>query len=171
MIVCGRMAELFDIYKSCLMSSVNNLSSKICIHLCGRKLLLYLVISVFVSRLAFLSAKTKQIFHLIERATQDGSRKYHWHECLRLDCFCQPIPERIVSKSNANHPYYLMRLYLVVQTVKGKAVPLQAWRGPEGSKKLRFPYYMTTAQDGGKVVSPTHRPPLPPGKAPGTHFC
>jgi len=29
---------------------------------------------------------------------------------------------------------------------------------------------MTTAQDGGKVVSPTHRPPLPPGNAPGTHF-
>ena len=30
---------------------------------------------------------------------------------------------------------------------------------------------MTTAQDGGKVVSPTHRPPLPPGNASGTHFC
>ena len=44
---------------------------------------------------------------------------------------------------------------------KGKAVPLQAWSGPEGSRKLRFPNYMTTAQDGGKVVSPTHRPPLP----------
>ena len=29
---------------------------------------------------------------------------------------------------------------------------------------------MTTAQDGGKVVSLTHRPPLPPGNTPGTHF-
>jgi hypothetical protein len=36
---------------------------------------------------------------------------------------------------------------------KGKAVLLQAWGGPEGSRKLRFPDYMTTAQDGGKVVS------------------
>jgi hypothetical protein len=54
---------------------------------------------------------------------------------------------------------------------KGKAVPLQAWSGPEGSRKLRFPDYMTTAQDGGKVVSPTHRPPVPPGNTPGTHFC
>ena len=36
---------------------------------------------------------------------------------------------------------------------KGKAVPLQAWSGPEGSRKLRFPYFMTTAQDGGKVVT------------------
>ena len=47
---------------------------------------------------------------------------------------------------------------------KGKAVPLQAWTGPEGSRKLRFPVFVTTAQDGGKVVSLTHRPPLPPRK-------
>jgi len=52
-----------------------------------------------------------------------------------------------------------------------KAVPLQAWSGPEGSRKLRFPDFMTTAQDGGKVVSLTHQPPLPPGNIPGTHFC
>ena len=42
---------------------------------------------------------------------------------------------------------------------KGKAVLLQAWSGPEGSRKLRFPDFMTTAQDGVKVVSLTHRPP------------
>jgi hypothetical protein len=50
------------------------------------------------------------------------------------------------------------------------AVPLQAWSGPEGSRKLSFPDYMTTAQDGGNIVSLTHWPPLPPGNAPGTHF-
>ena len=55
--------------------------------------------------------------------------------------------------------------------LKGKAVPLQAWNGPEGSRKLRFPDFMTTAQDGGKVVSLTHRPPLLLGNTPGTHFC
>jgi len=54
---------------------------------------------------------------------------------------------------------------------KGKAVPLQACSGPEGSRKLRFPDFVTTAQDGGKVVILTHRPPLPPGNDPGTHFC
>jgi hypothetical protein len=37
-------------------------------------------------------------------------------------------------------------------TFKGEAVPLQAWSVPEGSRKLRFPDFMTTAQDGGKVV-------------------
>ena len=47
---------------------------------------------------------------------------------------------------------------------QGKAVPLQAWTGPEGSRKLRFRDNVTTAQDGGKVVSLRHRPPLPPGK-------
>jgi len=51
------------------------------------------------------------------------------------------------------------------------SVPLQAWSGPEGSRNLRLPDFMTPAQDGGKVVSLTHRPPLPPGNAPGTHFC
>ena len=62
-------------------------------------------------------------------------------------------------------------MYIYIYIQKGKAVPLQAWSGPEGSRKLRFPDLMTTAQDGGKVVSLTHRPPLPPGNTPGTHFC
>jgi hypothetical protein len=55
--------------------------------------------------------------------------------------------------------------------VKGKAALLQAWSGPEDSRKLRFSDYMTTAQDRGKVVSLTHQPPLPPGNVSGTHFC
>ena len=67
---------------------------------------------------------------------------------------------------------------LVLQTLchltmkaKGKSVPLQAWSDPEGSRKLRFPDFMTTAQDGGKFFSLTYRPLLPPGNTPGTHFC
>jgi len=35
--------------------------------------------------------------------------------------------------------------------VKGKAVPLQAWSCPEGYRKLRFPDFVTTAQDGGRL--------------------
>jgi len=65
--------------------------------------------------------------------------------------------------------YPMPSLYKV--KVKGKAIPLQAWSGPKGSRKLRLSDFMTTAQDGGKVVSLTHRPPLPPGNTPGTHFC
>jgi len=35
--------------------------------------------------------------------------------------------------------------------VKGKAVSLQAWTDPEGSRKLNFPDFVTTAQDGGRL--------------------
>jgi len=52
------------------------------------------------------------------------------------------------------HPCLIRRL-----VKKGKAVLLQAWSGPDGSRKLRFPDYMTTAQDGGKAVSLMHQPP------------
>jgi len=64
---------------------------------------------------------------------------------------------------------YMGTLHLV--TCKDKAVPLQARSGPEGSRKLKFPDFMTTAQDGGKFVNLMHRLPLPPGNKPGTHFC
>ena len=63
----------------------------------------------------------------------------------------------------------ISQIYLVKK--KGKAVPLQVWSGPEGSRKLRFPDFMTTAQGGGKVVSLMHRPHLRPRNSPGTHFC
>jgi len=34
-----------------------------------------------------------------------------------------------------------------------KAVPLQAWSGPEASRKLRFPDFATTVQDGGRLLA------------------
>jgi len=37
-------------------------------------------------------------------------------------------------------------------------------RCPEGSRKLRFPDYVTISQDGGKVVSLTYRPLFTPRK-------
>jgi len=33
----------------------------------------------------------------------------------------------------------------MIHKKKDKAVQLKAWSGPEGSKKLRFPDFMTTA--------------------------
>ena len=47
------------------------------------------------------------------------------------------LPAILVSRSG--HRYAL-------RVKKGKAVPLQACSGPEGSRKLRFPDFMTTAQ-------------------------
>jgi hypothetical protein len=49
--------------------------------------------------------------------------------------------------------------------------PGSYWSGPEGSRKLMFPDFITTAQDGGKIFSLKHRPPLPTETTPGTHFC
>jgi len=66
--------------------------------------------------------------------------------------------------------FRILYIYIYMYKCKGKSVPLQAWTGPEGSRKLRFPDLVTMAQDGGKVVSLTHRPSLHPGNTPGTHF-
>ena len=61
-----------------------------------------------------------------------------------------------------------MKFPLIFEVNRGKAIPLEAWTGPEGPRKLRFPDFMTTAQDVGKVVNLTHRPPLPSGNTPGS---
>jgi len=53
---------------------------------------------------------------------------------------------------------------------KRQTSPITGPRCSEVSRKLRFPDYVTMAQDGGKV-SLKHRPLLPPGNIPGTHFC
>ena len=55
-------------------------------------------------------------------------------------------------------------------TVNGKAIPVQDWTGPEGSWRLRLPDFKTNGTLRCKVVSPTNRPPLPPGNIPGTDF-
>jgi len=73
--------------------------------------------------------------------------------------------KRLVRKISSMTETQMRKYY------KGKAVSLQTWSGPEGSRKLRFPDFMTTAKNGGTVVSLTHRPPLLSGNTPGTHFC
>ena len=45
----------------------------------------------------------------------------------------------------------MMMIIIIIIIIKGKAIPLQAWSGPEGSRNLRLPDFMTTAHDGGKV--------------------
>jgi hypothetical protein len=56
------------------------------------------------------------------------------------------------------------------QINKDKAIPSQAWTDPEGSRRLRRPDFKTMAHESGKVVSPNHRPTLPPENIPGTYF-
>jgi len=59
------------------------------------------------------------------------------------------------------HPSMDPSRCLLLKKEKGKAIPWQAWTGPEGSRRLRLPISRQSAHEYGKVVSPTHRPPLP----------
>jgi hypothetical protein len=55
---------------------------------------------------------------------------------------------------------------------KGKAIPITGLDRPLGLQEVearRISRHL--AHEGGKVVSPMHRLPLPPGDIPGTHFC
>jgi len=41
--------------------------------------------------------------------------------------------------------------HLLQTIVTGKSVPLEAWTGPEVSRKLRLPDFVTTSQDDGRL--------------------
>jgi len=86
--------------------------------------------------------------------------------CIVLIGTLQPPILDASSNKSPNAHYISIYIYMI-----SKSVPLQAWSGPKDSRKLRFPDFMSTAQNGGNVVSLTHRPHLPPGNTPGTHFC
>jgi hypothetical protein len=48
-----------------------------------------------------------------------------------------------------------------VREMWGKAVPIQAWTGTEGSTRLRLPISWQSAHEGGEIFGLKHRPPLP----------
>ena len=50
-----------------------------------------------------------------------------------------------------NISHFTKNSALYYHKCKGKSVPLQARRFPEGSRKLSFPDFVTTAQDGGRL--------------------
>jgi hypothetical protein len=55
-----------------------------------------------------------------------------------------------VSEKPANETK-LYHVFSYLCKGEGKAVPLQARSGPEGSRKLRIPDFVTKAQDGGRI--------------------
>jgi hypothetical protein len=56
--------------------------------------------------------------------------------------------------------------------IGGKGIPVTAHEGPQRCETLRFPHFLDNRLTyGGKVVSPTLRPPFTPRNIPGTHFC
>ena len=103
--------------------------------------------------------------------TRDIMKYNHTHSVSHL---LIDVPLRSVSLVTCLVPastHVHQKYFNILCVGEGKSVLLQAWTGPEGSMNLGFPDYITTTQDGGKFVNLTHRPPLPPGNTPGTHFC
>ena len=91
---------------------------------------------------------------------------------VRIGLSLRPLHRVMSSGINKKYIYKICIIYYIyIYKGKVKAVQLQARKVPEGSRKIRFPDIVTTPQDGGKVVSLTHRPSLHPENIPGTHFC
>ena len=86
------------------------------------------------------------------------------------------VSRNIPNSSFTSFPFgsniFLSIIFVKYLQFKLKVIsPITGLRCLEGSRKLRFPDFVTTVQDGGKVVCLTHRPLLPQGNTPITHFC
>ena len=79
---------------------------------------------------------------------------------LMVLCTCQ---EKSVIRASYHSGYFFCLLRLVrnvtnlneviplCKKVKVNQSPLKAWTGPEASRKLTFPDFVTTAQEGGRL--------------------
>jgi hypothetical protein len=64
---------------------------------------------------------------------------------------------------------YIRKKY---EDLYSQSYPIRALDRPAKLQVVEAPRISKqSAHEGGKVVSPTHRPPLTPSKTPDTHFC
>jgi hypothetical protein len=70
--------------------------------------------------------------------------------------------------------YFVTLIFIIKPTnahiiSKGKAIPLQAWTDPEGSRRLRLPDFKTI--EVARLSALRTGLLYPPGNIHGTHFC
>jgi len=53
------------------------------------------------------------------------------------------LPHFLFSKMHSFYTLKFLKLCFVLHLIKGIAIPLQAWTGPEGSRRLRLPDFKT----------------------------
>ena len=105
-----------------------------------------------------------------------------------FSCFCFFFPSLclpLISVANQWHCSFLFLSVAIIRSVtevisapldkgKGKDIPIRAWTGPNSCRRLRLPDFLDNlrhiARKGGKVVSPTYRPPFPPRRHPWYSF-
>jgi hypothetical protein len=68
--------------------------------------------------------------------------------------------------ASSHHHMHIRSVTCVQKQQVHKAIPLQAWKCSDISMSLRLPEFKTSGNEGGKIVSPTHRPPLEPESSP-----
>jgi hypothetical protein len=88
-----------------------------------------------------------------------------------LDCASCIV--QLFSSLSATTPTVLLVLRIIIQRkIRINGYPITGLEWHLGHQELEVPRNSRqSAYEDGKIVSPTHRPPLPPWDIPGTHFC
>jgi hypothetical protein len=82
--------------------------------------------------------------------------------------------DRAATVTGATYAYKFSIIYFIKSKI-GKDIPVTGRGGSYGCERSSLPHFLDKRlTDGGKVVSPTRRPPFTPVfflKIPGTRFC